>query len=285
MVQRYSASAPTDLLTVQLAAALGESFGEPVTVTRKSRAGGSEGALFVSRAAPDGRTLLFAGSGRALSHHERGLIDGGKTRSSLTPIALVARMPVVFIASGNAPYVTMADLVHHARHSPRATAIGSAGERSVAHLALELFRLKTAVPVQHVPYNGGAGALQAIAAGQSSAAVAPLPAVLPYLAGGRVKPLAIADNNRHPGLPDVPTMAEAGVADVEIAGWIGVLGPATMSNETCRRLNAALAHSLQSRQTTELFSTFGFRLDHRSADAFAEVIRREQAVRASVERA
>jgi tripartite-type tricarboxylate transporter receptor subunit TctC len=101
--------------------------------------------------------------------------------------------------------------------------IGSAGEKSAAHVAIELLRLRHGLPIEPIAYNGGNAALQAVATKQVSTALVPLPAVLSYLGAGRIKALAIAEPRRHPGIPTVQTTAEGGVRDFEATGWFGFL--------------------------------------------------------------
>ena len=273
-MQRYAVPAFTDVLAMHVAQTLQGASDEPVMVKRRPRQGGRDAAVVVSSAAADGRTLLLASS----------IPAGSKATSrsnwpadiALRPVALVASMPYVLIANSESRHASLGDLIREARGAPERQLIGSAGEKSAGHLALGLLRLHHGLAVEPVAYNGGHAALQAVATKQVSTALVPLPAALPYLGGGRIKALAIAESRRHPGIPQLQTTAEAGVADFEAIGWFGVFVAAGTPQSVIRGLNTMLARSPESEQTRQVFSDFGLRLEHRAADAFAELLEREQ---------
>jgi tripartite-type tricarboxylate transporter receptor subunit TctC len=247
-MQRYAVPAFTDVLAMHVAQALQGASGEPVVVTRKPRQSGNEAAANVSSAAADGRTLLLASS------VPRGLPSAARAGLALRPVALVASMPYVLIASADSRHASLGDLFREVRVAPHRLLIASAGEQSVGHLAIELLRSRYAAPADAVAYNGGIAALQAVATKQVSAAVVPLPAALPYLSGGRLKALA----------------------GFEEAGWFGLFAPSATPLPVIRELNAALARQPASELTRQTFTELGLRLEHRGADTFAELLAREQ---------
>ena len=151
--------------------------------------------------------------------------------------------------------------------------MGSAGERSVGHLAIERLRTRHGAPVEAVAYNGGIAALNAVVAKQVSTALVPLPSVLPYLGGGRIHIRAVADSRRHPAIPHVPTTAQAGLADFEAVGWFEVLAPRATPRPIIQELNALLANGPQP-DDGQLFTDLGLRLEHVPAGAPARTAAR-----------
>lgn len=260
-MQGYVAPAFTDILALHVAQTLRAASDGPVTVTRRHKLAGSDAAAAVSSAAADGRTLLLANS---------------IPPDSLRPVALVARMPYVLIATSNSQHQSLGDLIREARVGPDRVLVASAGERSIGHLAVELLRMRRGLPMEVVAYNGGNAALQAVAAKQVSAALVPLPAVLPYLSGARLKALAIAGPRRHPSIPHVQTSAQAGVADFEATGWFGLFAPAATAQAAIHDLNSRLARGPESDQTQQVFADLGLRLEHGATDAFAVLLARER---------
>jgi tripartite-type tricarboxylate transporter receptor subunit TctC len=197
----------------------------------------------VASTAPDGRTLLLASTPAALE---------------LKSIARVASMPFVLIAESGL-HSNLHDLIRFP--GPRVL-MGSAGERSVGHLAIERLRARHGSPVEAVAYNGGIAALNAVVAKQVSTALVPLPSVLPYLGGGRIRIWAVADSRRHAAIPHVPTTTEAGLADFEAVRWFEVLAPPATPRRIIQDLNALLANGPESKDARQLFTDLGLRLEH-----------------------
>jgi tripartite-type tricarboxylate transporter receptor subunit TctC len=181
---------------------------------------------------------------------------------ALQPVALVASMPYVLIASGDSSVESVGEVIREARAAPDRMLIASAGERSAGHLAIQLLRSRYGLPLEPVAYNGGTAALQAVATKQVSTALVPLPAVLPHLGNARVKVLAIAAPRRHPSISHVETTAEAGIGDFEAVDLFGVFAPARTPTSVIRELNVMLARSPRSEPTRQFFSELGLRLEH-----------------------
>ena len=242
-MQRYAMPPLTDLLATHVAHTLQGPDDAPVVVTRRSKRAGGEAIDAVSSAAADGRTLLLASG----------------SPNGLRPIAKVASMPYVLIAAGDPKPADLGDLIRTARTAPTRSFIASAGEQSPAHAAIALFR-RQGLPIEPLGYNGGYAALQAAAAKHVSAALVPLPAALPYLPGGKVKALAIAEARRHPAIPDVPTSAEAGFAALEALTSFSVFAPAATPSPFVRELEGAARARPDSESAQQTFYDLGLRL-------------------------
>jgi tripartite-type tricarboxylate transporter receptor subunit TctC len=259
-VQRYAMPPFTDLLALHVAQTLQADSDRRVQVTRRHRQHGNEAIASVSSAAADGRTLLLAGSpAGAASAQSRPFLPG----HSLRPVALIANMPYVLVAGAESAFGRIGEVTAAARAAPDTILIATPGQRSEGHTAIELLRSRFARAIEPLAYNGGTAALKAVAGQEVNVAFVPLPAVLSYLGSGRIKALAIAAPHRHPGLPQVETAAEAGIADFEAISWFGVFAPMRTPAEIVRDLNAILARSAQSEQDRRFFSELGVRLEHR----------------------
>jgi tripartite-type tricarboxylate transporter receptor subunit TctC len=258
-MQRYAVPAFTDVLAMHVAQTLQGASDEPVKVTRKPRQGGREAVAAVALAPADGRTLLLGSGATAPVLATQRFAEPVDVR--LRPVAVVASMPYVLIATTESRYQKAGDVVDTAHGAPSPALIGSPGERSAAHFAIDRLRSLPRASIQPVAYNGGVNALQAVVSGQVSAAVVPLPAVLPYLAGGRLKVLAITESQRHPSIPRVATNGEAGLPALEATSWFAVFAPAATSPAVIHELAVRLSRGAQSAETREVFSELGLRLE------------------------
>lgn len=272
-LQRYSVPAFTDVLAAHVGHTLQGPSDAPVAVTRKSRQGGNEAFVAVSSAAADGRTLLLASR---VPSPATAVAAGG-----LRPVALVASMPFVIVAGGVPKPATLGELIDQTRRASKNHFVASAGERSTAHVGIELLRTRYGLRLEPVAYNGANAAIQAILTRQIETALVPLPAALPYLSGGGLRALAVTDAQRHPRIAHVQTAGEAGLAGFETAGWFGVFAPAATSQTVVRDLNALLARGPEAGDTRQAFFDLGLRLEHRAADAFDALLARERQRNAS----
>jgi tripartite-type tricarboxylate transporter receptor subunit TctC len=228
-------------------------------VTRRPRQGGRDAAFLVSSATPDARTLLLANDVLSASNIAPPALD----KMGLRLLAHIANMPYVLIASTASPHNNLSELIGKAPRSPQRIFVGSVGEQSVAHFAIQRVRAHHGLPLEAVAYNGGHAALQALVTHQVSVALVPLPSALPYLGGGRIKAWAIAESRRHPSIPYVQTTAQAGVKNFEASSAFGVYTPAKTPQSVIDELNAMLARSPEFESARQVFADFGLRLEHR----------------------
>jgi tripartite-type tricarboxylate transporter receptor subunit TctC len=264
-LQPYSLPAFTDWVALHVARALQGASDEPVAVTRMLRGRGIEAALAVSSAPPDGGTVLLAS--RPPVHTRATHSWRSRGPLALRPVALVATMPYVLVTHALAP-LELHRLSTSGNNTPQRVLIASTGSRSISHAGIARLR-HTRDAIEALAYNGGSAALQALAVREVEAALVPLPAALPYLRSDRLKVFAIADERRHPLIRSVPTTSEAAISELAVAGWFGLFAPEATPRPVIAQIEALLAAGAESAEAQEIFASFGLRLEHLGADAFA----------------
>jgi len=229
----------TDIVGRLLAAKLTERWGQAVVVENKLGASGNIAAEQVAKSAPDGYTLLMIFSSHASNAAVMKMnFDINKDFSS---ISLVASGPAVVLANPQLPAKTLGELIAYARAHPNEIKYGSSGVGGTVHLAGELMSQLTGIQMVHVPYKGIALAMTAILAGDIQITYATPISAYVHLKSGRLRALAVAGASRYPTMPDVPTAAEAGLADFEIDFWYGLVGPAGMPPALVDRIQRDVA--------------------------------------------
>jgi tripartite-type tricarboxylate transporter receptor subunit TctC len=225
----------TDIIARLVAQKLTERWGRPVVVENRAGAGGNIATEIVAKSAPDGYTLIMAFSSHASNAalYEKLPFDVGR---DFTPVTLVATAPVVVAAIPSLPAKNLAELIEYARPRPGAVKFASSGVGTPVHLAGELMMQLTGIRMTHVPYKGIAPAMAAMLGGETDISYPAVISGMQHFRSGRLKPLAIASARRYPGLPDVPTAAESGLAGFEIDYWYAVLGPAGLPRPVVDRL-------------------------------------------------
>lgn len=231
----------TDVIARLLANAVAPQFDQPIVIENRSGAGGMLGTEYVAKADPDGLTVLVSdgtlATGPSLYRSLR--FDPQK---DLRAVALFVTLPHVIAVRPDFPARTLAEFVAEAKRRGTALNFGSGGIGSPLHLAGELFRSTAGIEWTHVPYRGAGPAVTALLAGEVQVATPSLPAVVGHIRDGRLRGLAVTGSQRAPLLPDVPTVAEAGLPAAEMAGWVGLHVPAgTPATEMARLQAASLA--------------------------------------------
>ncbi len=232
---------PPDVLARTIGERLQHEWKQPVVIDNKPGATGMIGMDAVAKAAPDGYTMgiLF------LTHTVLPELFGKMpydTARDLTPVANVAWLYNVLVVPAASPIKNLRDLIDRAKAQPGKLAYGSGGIGSPAHLLGETFSQSTHIKMLHVPFKGPAEAVQGLLGGQVDAMFATTSVAVPMARGGKVQPLAVTSPTRLAALPNVPTVAEAGVTGFEIREWEGVVGPAGLPPAMVQRWNAALSH-------------------------------------------
>jgi len=236
LVVPFAPGGTVNLMGRILATRMSELLGQTVIVDNKAGAGGSIGASFVAKAPADGYTLVFATQGQQSIQPLLSKKLPYDAIKDFAPIALFSTVPNVLAVSPDTPAKTVAELVQYAKANPGKLNMASAGIGSVNHLTGELFMLRTGVNFTHTPYRGAGPATADLLAGQAQLMFANLPNVLPYVQSGRVRVLAIASDKRNAAIPDVPTLAEAGVKDATVESWYGVMAPARTDPKIIKKL-------------------------------------------------
>ena len=204
---------------------MAERLGKPVVIENRGGAGGVLGADFVAKAKADGHTLLFATSTFATNAAVAPRLPYDPAKD-FAPVAMIGRGPLLVVASRQLGATTLSQAVAAGRARPEGLSYCSAGEGSINHLAGEMFRQKTGLAMTHVPYKGSGPATIDLLAGRIDLFFATVPTILQHVQDGKLPVLAVTGARRSPLFPDIPTMAEAGVAGFEVTTWWGLLAPA-----------------------------------------------------------
>ena len=240
LINPYAPGGPADTLARELASRLKDRLGQPVVVENKAGSGAMVGTGYVARAKPDGYTLLMGTSpGMVVGPLiERATYDGLK---DFDLVGLVANQPVVLVANAKLGINTMQDLLDRARKQPGKLNFASAGTGGPTHLAGELLRRRAGIEITHVPYKGAAPALQDLIGGQVELGMLSASPVLPFVKDGRLKAIAYTGAKRSSLLPDVPTMAEAGIKNWnEVSTWYALAAPRGTPPAIIEKLSSAL---------------------------------------------
>lgn len=240
LVVGYTAGGSFDLVGRALAEGIQQRLGNPVAVENRPGAGGSIGSEAVARAAPDGTTLLIGGAG---THGVTPAVRRNlpfDTARDFTAVARIAEFANVMVVKADNPARTVQEFIAQSRAKPRGITFGSQGAGTSIHLTGELFRLSTGLNMTHVPYRGGAQVQIDINAGLVDVMFDNLPSVIGQIQSGNMRALAVTSPARVESLPDVPTMAEAGMPDFVVTSWVGVFGPARMDPAVVERLSGAI---------------------------------------------
>jgi tripartite-type tricarboxylate transporter receptor subunit TctC len=233
----------TDVVARAVAPAMSEALGQPVVVENRAGAGGNIGTDAVAKAAPDGHTLLVASAATAINNTLAKNISWQVTRD-FAPVALLVINQSLLVAHPSVAASSVKELIALAKGKPGQVTYGSYGNGSSAHLIGELFKMTAGVDLLHVPYKGAAPAVNDLLGGQVNLVFADVAAVLPHVKSGRLRPLGIGSSRRFEGLPEVPTISEAGVPGFEAGGFLGLVAPAATPPAAVSALNAAALKSL-----------------------------------------
>jgi len=233
----------TDFFARLFALKLNEAWKQPVVVEPRPGAAGSIAAELTAKAAPDGYTLLLSTAGQVvLNPHLTKLSYDPLT--DLTPVAYLAGLSLLLVAHPSVPVKSVKELIALAKARPGSLNHGSGGTGSPAHLAMELLKGKTGTKMTHVPFKGVGPSVTALVAGEIDVSFASISATQSFIRAGRLRALAISTPKRSPALPEVPTVAEAGVPGYQVTSWYGFFGPPGMSADIVNRIHAEVARVL-----------------------------------------
>lgn len=254
----------------------------PVVVENKAGAGGNIGSEIVARADADGYTMLMgtvATHGINASLYKSIPFDPVK---DFKPITLIASTPSVLLVNPSVPASSVKQLIDYAKANPGKLNFGSSGNGSSHHLAGELFNSMAGTEMKHIPYRGTAAAQTDLIGGQIQVLFDTLPAAMPHVKGGKVKALAVSSPQRDPALPDLPSIAEAGVSGYEVGSWYGLLFPAGTSDEIVNRMSTVVTNIIKTPEVSDRLSALGATPVASTAPEFASHITKEQAKWAAV---
>jgi tripartite-type tricarboxylate transporter receptor subunit TctC len=245
MIVPFPPSAGLDVVSRFVAATLTDQVGQNVVVDNRPGAGGTIGAELAAKSPPDGYTLLMISTSHAFNVSLYKKLPYDMVRD-FAPVTLIAAAPNILVVNQSVPAVSVKEFVALARAKPRELNFTSAGVGTSSHLAGELFRYMARVELVHVPYKGSGAALTGLLGGEVQAAFFSIPSTLPHMKSGKLRLLGIGSVRRSAMLPDVPTIAEAGVPDYDATTWYGALAPARTPQAVVERLNREIVRALQS---------------------------------------
>jgi tripartite-type tricarboxylate transporter receptor subunit TctC len=275
LVVPFPPGGPTDMIGRLLSQRLSDALGQPVVVDNKPGAGGTVGADIVAKAAADGYTLLY-GSTSTLAISPsiyKGL--GYDPAKAFAPVALVSIGQQVLVINPSLQINSLKELVEYARKRPGKLSYSSAGNGTPGHLGAELLKKLTGMTALHIPYRGGAPALNAAVAGEVDFTVDVVPTAATFVRAGRVKPLAVLSQRRSEQLPDVPTVKEAGFAEVDADFWSGLVAPAGTPREVVARLNSEVRRIASSAAFKSQLAATGATAQDTSSEQFGAFISQE----------
>jgi tripartite-type tricarboxylate transporter receptor subunit TctC len=255
---------------------LGAGLGQPVVIENRPGVGGIAGTEAAAKAAPDGYTFLMTNVSLVTGAYLNARLPFD-AQKDFVPVTLVATSPLMLVVHPSVAAKSVQELVALAKANPGRLTYGSGGVGSTPHLCAELFKSATGIDAVHVPYKGGAPALNDLVGGQLSFMIENVPGTLPFVKGGKLRALAITSARRSPLEPALPTLAEAGVPDYEVVGWNGLFAVAGTPPEIVARLHAEVGRVLRLAEVRERLAALGAEPVGGTPEAFGAFLRAERA--------
>ena len=274
LVVPFPAGGTTDVLARALAERLSPAIGQPVIVENKPGAGATIGADYVAKAKADGHTLLIGAVHHTIasSVYKKLPYDFQK---GFEPVTVIAMVPNVLVVNARTPAKNVNELVALIKAKPAEASYGSNGNGTAQHLIGTQFQQQTGTRLQHIPYKGSGPLATDLLGGQILMSFDTITPVLPHIKAGKLRPLAVTTDTRSAALPDVPTLAEAGLAGFNIGTWFGVLAPAATPRDVVARLNAEMVKIIKSPEFVKRMDDIGAQPVGNKADEMARQIKEE----------
>ena len=270
----FAAGGSNDIVARAIGKQLSEAWGQPVIAENRPGAGGVIGAATVAASPPDGYTLLLVSTTFTINAAIKKSMPFDTARD-FTPIAFVARSPLLFVASKDLPVKSAKDALALAKSKPDRITYASAGIGSINQIAAELIAQSAGVKLMHVPYKGGAPALNDLLGGHVDVYVSSMPQVQQLAQSGQVNALAVTSVKRAQLLPDVPTLDESGIPGFDLSSWWGIVGPAGMPPDVVNALNAEINKALTSPEILKFMASEGAEAQAMTPQAFGDLIHTE----------
>ena len=277
MVVPFSAGGTTDILARVVGQALSTELGQSIIIDNRPGAGGNIGGQAAARAAGDGYTLFMGTVGtHAINEalYKKMPFDPVK---DFAPLTRVANVPNLLVAHPSQPFKTVKEMMTYAKANPGKLNFGSSGSGSSIHLSGELFKSMTHLDMVHVPYKGSAPAITDLLGNQIAIMFDNMPSAIQHVRSGKLRPIAVTTAKRSPELPDIPTIAEAGVPGYEAMSWFGLFAPAATPKPVLDMLNAALVKVLNQPDVKKKIAEQGGDVVAETPEQFAAFIKAETA--------
>jgi len=241
LIVPFPAGGGTDIVARAISVKLTEAWGQQIIIDNRGGAGGVIGADTVAKSTPNGYTLLFGTPGALVINPLLNSKLPYNATKDFAPVSLLALNPQLLAVHNSMPVGTVKELIAYAKAQPGKLNYASVGEGTPNHLAMELFKLMSGTQMVHVPYKGAAPAVTDLVGGQVNLMFNPMPPLMPHVKSGRLKALGVGSTQRSPALPDVPTIAEAGVPGYEYVTWYSIVAPAKTPRAIIDKINSRLA--------------------------------------------
>ncbi len=275
LVVPFPPGGSSDMIARTVGARMQETLGMSVIVDNRGGATGTIGAALVKRAAPDGYTVLVTSLGPlVIAPHLLKNVPYDQNQD-FDPITVAVQAPNVLVVPASSPLKSVADVVAAMKQSPDKVTFASSGNGSSDHLTAELFWLQTGTQGVHVPYKGGGPAMSDILGGQVSGSFQNINAVVPHVAAGKLRALAVTSAQRSSLLPQVPTLAEAGVKGVDVYSWQAVVAPKGLPADVKAKLHAAVIAALGDPAVKSKLTHLGFEIVGNTPEQFGTFQRAE----------
>lgn len=254
LIVPYAPGGSSDILARLLGQRLGETMGQPFVVDNRAGAGSMIGTALTAKAPADGYTLILSDMPHTINPAVYSKVPYDPV-GDFTPVTLVARAPTWLFLNPSVPAKTVSEFVTLAKSQPGKLAIGSAGNGSGTHLVAELLQRGAGIQLTHVPFKGAGPSIAAVVAGEIQASFTSMPAALPFVQSGRLRPVGVSSAKRNPAQPDVPTFQESGIPGLTLFHWFGVLAPAGLPKPVLAKLNQQIAAAVNLPATQERYKT------------------------------
>jgi tripartite-type tricarboxylate transporter receptor subunit TctC len=264
----------TDVAARILQKELGASIGQAIIIENKPGAGSTIGTAEVSKAKPDGYTLVMISTAHIISPHLYKQMPYDALKD-FTPVMKLAEGPYVLVVHPSLPVKSVRELIALAQKDPGKIDYASSGNGSAQHLVGALFTNMAKVDMNHVPYKGSNQAMNDLIGGQVKVSFAGVPNVLPNLANGKLKALAVSTAKRYGEMPDVPTIAEAGVPGYDATIWLGILAPPGTPRDIVQKINAEITKVLSTAESRKLMASAGVDVATSTPEQFARLLQTE----------
>ncbi len=275
MIVPFPPGGGNDLLARSISQPLSQAIGQSVVVDNRGGAGGQIGATLAAAAAPDGYTIFLGSIGNLTFLPVLQSKLQYEPVRDFAPVTLLATSPFILVMNPTVPAKSVKELIALAKAQPGKLNYGSAGPGSSLHMTGELFKLESGADITHVPYKGTAPALIDLLSGQVQMLFSTMPSVVPHVKTGKLRALGVSSTKRAGVVPDVPTIAEAGVPGFEVLNWQGIVVPKKTPDAIVQKLNRALLEALKSPETIKALANQGLDAAGGTPEQFGALIKSE----------